>query len=57
MWLQWGFDKLIILFEQVGINNNVSNMVGMMFQTWNISVRQFAAAYGQHMTDKGDPTA
>ena len=55
VWLQWIFDMLIGLFEQVGLMNNLANTVAMACQPGAITGRQPYRAYGQRMTVKGDP--
>ena len=55
VWLKWGFDVLIVLFEWVGLITNVDKMVMMVCQPGTISRRQSVTAYRWHITGEGDP--
>ena len=54
VWLQWGFDRLIGLFDRYFIINKVINMVTMVCQPVHIARKQSAAAYGWQMNEEGD---
>ena len=53
VWLQWGFDVMIGLFEQVRMRTNMAKTVAVLCRTGTINAQQSDAAYGQRMTGKG----
>ena len=54
MCFQWLFDVVIELFEQVGLRENVVNMVAMVCQPGPIVVRNSTPAYGRQITGEGN---
>ena len=50
VWIQWDFGVLIVLFEWVGIQTNVANMVAMVCQTGPVSGIQSTSDCGWCMT-------
>ena len=55
VWLQWGFDLLISIFDRVGTITNTEKTVVMVCQPGPISRRRSDAAYGFLTTVKRDP--
>ena len=55
VWLQWDFDVLIGLFEQIRLLTNVVKMVEIVFQTGPIYGQKYVVYYGWSMTGKGYP--
>ena len=53
VWLQWGFDIIIGLFDKFGIITNVKKMLIMVCQTGPIERQNSSTLYGRQMTRKG----
>ena len=49
-WLQWEFDALVSLFEQVGLRTNAGKTVSMVCRPFQAAGTQSVAAYGRKMT-------
>ena len=45
LWIQWSFDVLIGLFQRLGIQSNMVNIVAMVWYPGPIYGRQSTAAY------------
>ena len=52
-WLQWVFDILMGMFDQVGLKKNVGNTVGVAYHNCHIIVRHSKKSYGQCITREG----
>ena len=52
-WLQWAFDTLVSLFDQVGLRANVRKTVSMVRRPCQAAGTQSAEAYGRNMTVEG----
>ena len=52
-WLQWAFNALVSLFEQVGLQTNVRKTVSMVFRPCQAAGTQSEAAYRRKMTGEG----
>ena len=48
-WIQWDFDTLVSLFEQVGLRKNVGKTVRMVCHPCQAAGTQSSAAYGRKM--------
>ena len=53
LWLQWVFDKLVSLFEWLGLRTNVGKTVSMVSRPCQASGTQSVAAYGRKMAGEG----
>ena len=51
--IQWAFNALVSLFEQMGLRTNVRKTVSMVFQPNQAAGTQSEAAYGRKMTGEG----
>ena len=54
VWIQWLSGVVIGIFEQVGMRNNMSNIVTMVCQPIPIVCRYSTPTYGRRMNGKGD---
>ena len=52
-WIQWAFDALVSLFEQVGLQNNVGKTVSMDCRPCQVAGTQSVAVYWRRMTGEG----
>ena len=55
VWLQWGFNVLISVYDMVGIRTNLAKKVAMLCQPGPISWRHSDEAYNFWTTVKGYP--
>ena len=55
VWLQWGFDIIIEIFDKFEIITNVEKMLDMVCQTGTIVRQKYSTSYGIQMTSKGYP--
>ena len=52
-WLQWAFDALVSLFEQVGLRKNFGKTVSMVCRPCQAARTQSEEAYTRKMTGEG----
>ena len=55
VWMQWGFDIIIGLFDKFGIITNAEKMLEMVCHPGPMARQKSATSYGRHMTRKGYP--